>query len=236
MEIAGLTVRVENRYSYVETICRDYICPQARAAVCTVRVSAGELEEEAARAHSLGRRLYPEWYYENICIARAVFRSLLACGCLFVHSCAMSVDSDGYGLIAPVHGGKTTQLRLWQKRFGSRLQVINGDKPVYRLSDGQFMVCGTPWMGKEAAGANISVPLRALFFLEKGEICRAYKMSPAQVLGELFYHTELPVSPSEEAGMVSTVTALLARIPCFRLVCTPTAEAVDTAMEALGRR
>ena len=236
IKIAGFVVGIDSRSTYAETVCRDYLTQESEKAVCTIRIAPGGPEAEAARARSLGRREYPLWYYENICIQRAVFRALLPYGCIFLHSCAMSVDGDGYGLLAPVGGGKTTQLRLWKKRFGSRLQVVNGDKPIYRVTDGQIMVCGTPWMGKEAEGADICVPLRALFFLEKGEACRAYPMTPAQVLAELFYHTELPVRECEETGMISTLTALLRQIPCRRLVCTPTAEAVDTALGALGRR
>ena len=233
IQIAGLIVGIDNRYPYVETLCRDFIVRKPDVPAFCVSVPEEEILACMARSRELGRRLYPLWYYENICIQRTVCRRMLSFGCLFLHSCVMSIDGDGYGLAAPVQGGKTTQLRLWQKRFGSRLRVINGDKPFYRLLDGQIVAYGSPWMGKEAAGYNGSVPVKALFFLEKGRENRVRRMDAREILSEIFYHTELPETDDETEGMAGVIASLIRIVPCFHLVCDRTVQAVDTALAAI---
>ncbi|MBQ1491092.1 MAG: hypothetical protein IIZ39_03975 [Blautia sp.] len=235
MEVAGLLVRVFPQFSFVETYCRDYEVRKALTDTnLTIHLSLEEAKERRERSLGLGRREYPLWYYE----AEALFRRLALClpsfDAMFIHSALLSVQGAGIALAAPTGGGKTVQLKLWQKAFPGQVHVINGDKPIYRRVGDDIVGFGSPWRGKEAMGEGGSVSLSAMFFLEKGKEAALRKLSPSDVMEEILYYTELP-SLGEEEAVAKVLSAFLMRVPIYKLTCTMGQETVDLAWEEVQR-
>ena len=235
MNLAGLTVGVDNRYSFTEEYCRDYIIsPRAREPDILLSMTEEDAALRQKRAMDLGRRVYPLWYYESEAVHRQLCQKLPAFDAFFLHSAVISLKGDGIVLAAGVHGGKTTQLRLWQKRFGADVTVVNGDKPVLRrMEDGRVWACGTPWKGKEALGSNTMVPVKAILFLEKSGKDELATLEPLQVLEKIFYHLELPLRADTAEQMSRMLADCVERIPCYTLFCTKTVHAAETALAAL---
>ena len=235
MSLAGLTVGVDNRYSFTEEYCRDYLIrPQPGEPDIRLCMTEEDAVLRQKRAVALGRRIYPLWYYESEAVHRQLCQKLPAFDAFFLHSAVLSLKGDGIVLAAGVHGGKTTQLRLWQKRFGTDVTVVNGDKPVLRrMEDGRIWACGTPWKGKEALGSNIMVPVKTILFLEKSGKDKLTALEPLQVLEKIFYHLELPLRDDTAELMSRMLADCIAGIPCYTLFCTRTVHAVDTALPAL---
>ena len=142
--------------------------------------------------------------------------------------------SNSHGLIAGASGtGKTTHVRLWRQYLGSRVTVVNGDKPFLSLEpDGTVRVWGSPWAGKERWQSPISVPLCGVCLLERGtdRICR---LPPAQALTPLFRQTYHRDDPALEYLTLGFLDALLRRVPVYRLTCGMTDDAVRCSFEAL---
>ena len=42
----------------------------------------------------------------------------------------ISFDGQGIAFAAPSGTGKTTHIKLWQRLYGDRVEIINGDKPL----------------------------------------------------------------------------------------------------------
>ena len=117
----------------------------------TVRASEREI-----RAEQGGRTGPSRGYCESLCLYRQICRRLPFYDAFLMHASVVAVDGEAYAFAAPSGTGKTTHTRLWLQQFGSRAQVVNGDKPVFRFVGGALYACGTPWRGKGRAWAATS--------------------------------------------------------------------------------
>ena len=64
--------------------------------------------------------------------------------------------------------GKSTHTGLGKKVFKGAF-IVNDDKPIIRLIDGVFYVCGTPFSGSTPLNENVMVPLQSICFIERAE-------------------------------------------------------------------
>ena len=231
MEVAGLRVRVFPQFSFVETYCKDYEVQNRSGEVdLIIHLSLEEAKERRERSLGLGRREYPLWYYESEALFRKLAMKLPSFNALFLHSALLSVNGAGIALAAPSGGGKTVQLKLWQKAFPGEVHVLNGDKPIYRMQEEGALGYGSPWRGKEAIGEGGAVPLHAMFFLEKGKEPELRKLTSKEVMEEILYYTELPIA-GEEQAVARVLSVFLQRVPIYKLTCTMGEETVELAWE-----
>ncbi len=89
--------------------------------------------------------------------------------CGFLHSSAVVVDGYAYLFSADSGTGKSTHTGLWLEHFKEKAFIINDDKPVLRLENGQWFVYGTPWSGKTDLNINVKAKLGAIVFLERAK-------------------------------------------------------------------
>lgn len=97
-----------------------------------------------------------------IFVELALFHNRLA-----IHSSAIKVEEEGVLFSASSGTGKSTHTKHWISEYDA--SFINDDKPLIYKQNGEFVVSGTPWCGKELKHNNITVPVRAIVFLERGE-------------------------------------------------------------------
>ena len=140
--LGGISVEFDNRYPDLERLCRGY--ETALPPELTIRVSDEELAEERQKQ----TETFSDGYLETVCCYRKAANALLDRDIFVMHGSVVALDGEGYAFLAPSGVGKTTQTRLWQAHFGSRLRVINGDKPLIRMEPAGFRAYGTPWRGK----------------------------------------------------------------------------------------
>ena len=147
IKLAGIPIGIDNRYAYVRRLCAGYETSGRPA--FTVRASEREI-----RAEQGGQAGPSRGYCESLCLYRQICRRLPFYDAFLMHASVVAVDGAAYAFAAPSGTGKTTHTRLWLQQFGSRAQVVNGDKPVFRFMDGALYACGTPWRGKEGLGRS----------------------------------------------------------------------------------
>ena len=179
--LAGVPIGIDHRYAFVRKQCADYF--SSEAPVFTVSAGEKELAEELSKCTEELKNTVPDLmgYCESVCLYRKICLELPRYNAFLFHSAAVKQGDSAYIFSAPSGTGKSTHLRLWMRRFGKELAVINGDKPILRLTqEGTFRVYGTPWAGKEGWQNNISGELRGICFLEQSPQNRIRRLTPEE--------------------------------------------------------
>ena len=213
-------------HTYVERLCCDFRTEETP--VFTVSVT----EEEIARESVSGEGAFSAGYCEGLAVYRKICRELLAYDAFLMHAAVIAIDRKAYAFTAKSGTGKATHIRLWQQ-FGERVEVVNGDKPILRLSKGEILACGTPWRGKENMGANICRPLRGLCFVEHGPGNHIRRMTQKEVVDRVFHQLLLSGDEGSFGRYMDLIERLLATAPCYLLSCTPEPEAAKVAYEGM---
>lgn len=230
INLAGIPIQLNNRYPDLEQLCRGY--ETADTPVMVLSVSPQEIEAE----RTMQADIFTDGYLETICIYRKLALEMLKYHVFVMHASIIDVDGEGYGFLAHSGTGKTTQTRLWLEHFGNPARVINGDKPLIRMipdGDGwKFIAYGTPWNGKEGMGCNASVPLKALFLLERSTEPTCEPADQEYSIDRLFHQLLMPEKPEQMIQLLDMVDRLVETIPCYRLRCDMTDNSVVVAYRA----
>lgn len=232
IKVAGVVVGIDNRYRFVEELCRDYMVA-GEVPDFTVWADEREMEEEWA-----GTGVNPVWKHrvlpqcESNCIYRALCLNMIDYGGFLMHSAVIETGGSAVAFAAKSGVGKTTHIGLWLERYPD-VRIINGDKPIYRYFDGRLYACGTPWNGKERLGCNAMAPLKALCFLERAEENSIRPLSAGEAMNRLFHQLLLPKDQARLDRFLTLVDGLLGSTPCWLLRCNRNPEAAETARRGL---
>ncbi len=181
IEIAGIPIAIENKYDLIKMMCRDYI--SVKTPVLSIIVSEDEMIKESGVVCA---------YAEQLCIYRHIALALMEYDAFLMHAAVIDVDGYGIAFAAKSGVGKTTRVLMWKKAMGERVKVVNGDKPILRFIDGEVFAFGTPWMGKEGLGANISVQLNCVCFVERSEKVSLHRLEREQIMSKLYRQVLIP--------------------------------------------
>ena len=218
IELAGIRIRIENRYSFIERQCRDYVCDGDSAAFA-VSVTNDEILEEQKHGE------FSEGYCESICMYRHICEELPAYNVFLMHSSVLEVDGYAYAFTAKSGVGKSTHTALWLKNV-PHARVLNGDKPLYRLNDdGSITVFGTPWNGKENWGENISAQLAGICFIERGLENSIRPAEETEVFNRLIHQLYLRGGRDSVNRRLLLMDALLRAVPYYVIACNISDEA-----------
>lgn len=230
VKLANVSVELNNRYAELEILCQDYLTNEKP--VTTLSVTQEEIEEERTKQADI----FTDGYLETVCLYRKLALVLLQYDVFLLHASVVEVDGEGYAFLARSGTGKTTQTQLWRKYFGDRARVINGDKPLIRvMPEGTFTAYGTPWCGKEGMGCNASVPLKAMFLLERSTIPSCEPVSQEYSIDRLFHQLLMPEKPDQMIQLLDMVDKLVGNVPCYLLRCDMTERSVLAAYKAVNK-
>ena len=152
---------------------------------------------------------------------------------IFFHSSSLMLDGEAYVFTAVSGTGKSTHTALWRKHFGERVTMINDDKPIIRMVDGQFFIYGTPWMGKSDIGNNVKAPIKAIYIIRRSNENYAKKVSAGQYFKDILEATVVPTDKETMHKLLSLFDMLFREVPLFLLNCNMDDEAVTTAYNAV---
>lgn len=230
VQLAGIPVQMNNRSPELEVLCRDYLTEEGPV----ITLSATQKEIEAERA--MQDDIFTDGYLETICLYRKLALKMLQHGVFLMHASVIEVDGEGYAFLAHSGTGKTTQTRLWLEYFGNRARVINGDKPLIRVvpeaGTWKFVAYGTPWCGKEGMGCNASVPLKALFLLERSPEPSCEPASQEYSVDRLFHQLLMPQQPDQMMMLLDIADKLVSTVPVYILRCNMELASVEAAYNA----
>ena len=230
IRFAELNIELCNRYVHTERMCRDFAAdfdvPDLVASVTDEEI---EVEQKAAAAP------VPAGYAEFICLYRKLAEQLPRFGAFVFHAAVVVCDGRAYAFAAPSGTGKSTHIALWLRHFGERAYVLNGDKPVFRLTDGGFIACGTPWCGKERQGVNRTAPLAALCFLTRGKTNEIAPIPCDEAVTRLFSQVLVPHEPDTAERFLALLDTLVRSTPAYLLRCNMEEEAAAVAYAGMNK-
>lgn len=226
IKIAGLIIEVKNKYRYFKEMCQGY--EVEGDAAFTVEVPDKVMEKVKAQNPD-----YSDGYLESLEIYRAICRKILDYDAMLMHCAAIAVDGEAYLFTALSGTGKTTHIKLWMKKFGDRCFVVNGDKPILRIKDGKFYVCGTPWQGKEDYGNNVIVPIKAVCILNRGEKNSIKKLAPHEAISTVLTQTLRTNDMAEMEKVLKMTDKLLQSVPFYELYCNMEDEAAEVSYNGM---
>ncbi len=228
IRLAELNIEIDNRYPFTAVFCRGF---QAEFDTPDLRVAATEADIAAERAADPYHN--DEGYLECICIYRAIALALARFDAMVFHAAVIAKDGKALAFAAHSGTGKSTHIALWQREFGNAVSVINGDKPIFRRIDGTWYAFGTPWRGKESLGGNLSAPLHAICFLERGKENSVSSVGDDVAVARLFSQTLLPSNPMMADKHLSLLDDLILKTPTYLLYCNMEPEAAHVAHDGL---
>lgn len=232
--IAGHVFSLESCFLRVHRMCEKYACDEAPE--FTVRTTPEDIrrEQEYADRENAMEQLPPKKMRDSLLETTAVYRKLteqlVEKGLFLFHGSVVAVDGEAYLFTAKSGTGKSTHTRLWRELFGERAVMVNDDKPLIEPKENVALVHGTPWNGKHNLGENITVPLKAICILERGEENHIERIHPAEGFPVLWQQTN---RGSGIEIVLQLLEKTVATVPIYRLHCNMNPEAAQIAYEAM---
>lgn len=228
--IAGLNVSVLNRCTLFENRAEEYRLD--RSVEADIVIDSGPAD--IARVQSLYSHLtLDECVY--ICTGDKFSVNLLDHGGFRLHASAVVLDGRAYLFSANSGVGKSTHTALWCQYFGpERTFILNDDMPSVKWEGDSFYAWGTPWSGTSPLNRNMGVPLQAIAFLERSQTDRIERLDNAHSVASLMMATRKGLGPVRLEKLMVLLDRLLNTVPVYKLGCTPTISAVQTAFAAMA--
>lgn len=227
IKIADIAIGLDNRFEFIEKFVSGYLSDEEPEFIVSVTDADIEAERKIAEAN------YRDDYLESIVMYRKIAEKISQYDALVFHGAVLEMDGKAYAVTAHSGVGKTTHVRLWLSEFGDKVRILNGDKPILRVIDGEIYACGTPWRGKEHYGVNAMCPLAGIAFLNRGKENLARRIDAHGITLKFMNQIYLG---KKDAAMISRTMRLADRIlksvPLYELECNMDPEAAHVAYRA----
>lgn len=231
-KIADLSIKIEPEYECTRLRLAPYLTDSSDVDF-EIKISKEQIIERSRQSSNPCSKSEAE----SVLILTQLCTRVLECyNGFFFHSSSLMLDGEAYIFTAPSGTGKSTHTALWRKHFGSRVTMINDDKPIIRNIDGKFFVYGTPWMGKADIGNNIKAPIKAVYLIKRGNENKAVRVKAGEVFGEILTQTVIPSDREQLSELLSLLDSFFRQIPLYVLTCTVSDEAVEAAYNAANNK
>lgn len=239
MKIAGQVGRIRTAFDSTREYCRPYLTEDAPDFFAEITATDREFEQEAswdeARQEGIRPRTYTEPHLERAALQRKFAEHLFRHDTLLFHGSLVAVDGAGYLFTAKSGTGKSTHTRLWCQAFGNRAVMVNDDKPFLQITASGILAHGSPWCGKHGLHANMTVPLKGICILERGEENRIHQISPSEAMPMLLWQGYAPVDAALFSQRQMLLEALAQKTPLWHMACTKDPQAALVAYEAMSK-
>ena len=238
LRLADKNIAVRANFESTLEFCRDYLAdtdtPDTEVSVTLGDIAAERIK--AARERELeGLAPYefsPE-YLETLALYRKIAGVLVDFDTVLFHGSALSMDGSAYIFTAKSGTGKSTHASIWRRLFGDRVVMINDDKPLLKIKDGEVVVFGTPWCGKHGLGANVSAPLKSVAIIERAENNSISPCPDSDAFVHLYNQTYRIPDKNKLARTLSLLYKLRSAVSIFVLKCNMEDDAARTAYDAM---
>ncbi len=194
-----------------------------------------EREKSAKDDISEGRevRYFTDGYLEELAFYRKIAEKMPDFDIILFHGSVIAVDGEGFLFTANSGTGKSTHTKLWREKFGERAVMVNDDKPLLRMTDEQVIAYGTPYNGKHRIGCNMSVPLKGLCILTRGETNSISCITKKEAYSMLMQQVYRPADPVQLLKTMKLLDKLGKNIKIYRLACNMDIEAAEVAYNGM---
>ena len=229
IELAETVLAVDALFDSSQRLCRDYLTD--KPADLIVSMTEDDLENERAFAENkdaTGKSL--EW----VALYRKICTELAHRDIVLIHGSCIAVDGQAYLFCAPSGTGKSTHTRFWREYLGKRAIMINDDKPLVRIHNDSAVIYGTPWNGKHHLGTNTSAPLKAISFINRGEINSIEKTASVDAFPKFMKYVFRPEDPKAMIHVLDTVARVADLSVFWTLKCNMSQEAAIVSFKAMS--
>lgn len=226
IKVADFVFEIDNKYSYSEKFVTDYLtdeCPDYHIAI----------DEDFLKKRQATLPERPLQYIEFLEIYRKICDFIISKDGILMHGAVIGFDGNAYMFTAPSGTGKTTHINQWKKLYGDRVSIINGDKPLIRHIDGEYVVYGTPWCGKEHFNTNTKAPLKGIILLSRAPENSIETIQPDKFNPFLLKQVYLPKAGSGRVKTLEFVDKMFAQVPLYSLKCNISTDAARVASEGV---
>ena len=238
LKLATHAVAVRTFFESTREYCKEYLSHQMPE--ITLEITREDLAVERKKsaqtdtAEGVPVRNLTDAQLEITALQRKIAQKLFLWDTLVFHGSAVAVDGNAYLFTAKSGTGKSTHTRLWREAFGDRAVMINDDKPFLLMKEEGVLVCGSPWNGKHRLGADLSVPLKAVCLLERGEQNEIRKLTAVEALPVLLQQSSRPIDGKLLPQYMELIDRLACNAEFFRLRCNMDPEAARVSFEAMA--
>lgn len=226
--LADLKVSIEHKFDFMPQFCKKYI------ALFDAPDIIAKTNEEAVLREKEMVPSAPIEICESLCIYRSIGEQLPALDRFVFHGAAIEYDGKAYLFTAPSGTGKTTHINLWKKHLGDKVDIINGDKPIIKVTETPT-VYGTPWAGKEGLHRNASALIKAICILKQGQTNNIVRLDKSSAINHLMRQVYMPHNPISLSKTLALLGTLIETIPVYLLECDISEEAFETSYNALTK-
>ena len=212
ISIAGHVIAIHAIYTDVLLLCRDYLTDVTPEIQIEIEQNEIEKEHEKDQEESIWHN---DGYLETLVAYRKICEEMIDYNTFLMHGAVIAVNNNAYMFTAESGTGKTTHIRKWLDHIDNCF-VVNGDKPLIRITNTQAIACGTPWCGKELMNTNIMVPLKAIVIMERADCNEIEEISFQQGLIQLLQQTYRPSEAEKLRKTLSLLTQLNGRVRFFK--------------------
>lgn len=243
---ADINVSISSIYDEIHIMCADYKITEDASVDINIATTEEDIDyeskvsEEERLFEGLDKCSFPRPYLETLAIYRKMASLLPDYGVFLFHGSVVAVDGEGYLFTAASGTGKSTHAKLWREYFGEKSVMVNDDKPLIRLIDKDCflplqspIVYGTPWDGKHHLSSNISVPLKSICILERGENNTIEKISTDEAYMMLLQQAFRPKEPDMMVKVMQMLVELSGRVGLYRLKCNMHPDAAKVSYEGM---
>lgn len=207
---------------YIGTVLKDWKPAYIRAE------HHGKKHEVQLKADNLGDKIGVNTVLTSIGAEHLVAEA----GGFILHASYIEWQGKAILFTAPSETGKSTQADLWQKFRGA--DIINGDRAVVRVANGEVLAAGIPFSGSSKHCKNRTLPLAAIVYLEQAETTTIGSFTGAGAFRKIWEGISLNTWNTEDVEKISWVLQqILGRVPVYRLACTPDESAVNALEQML---
>lgn len=236
-KIADKVIEVTSLHEKVHNYCKDYASDEV--ADFLVSTTQEDIDFEAQReiicAEREGREPLKssDDYREELAVYRKIAEKMPDYNTVLFHGSVIAVDGQGFLFIAKSGTGKSTHTRLWREYFGDKAIMVNDDKPLLKITDNGVIAYGTPYNGKHQLGCNMSVPLKALCILTRGEKNSIVRIEKSDAYAMLLQQVYRPIKTLQMAKTLRLIDELAVNVELYRLTCNMDIEAAEVAFNGM---
>jgi hypothetical protein len=110
---------------------------------------------------------------------------------------------------------------------------INDDTPLLCIRGDEVYISGTPFAGSTGINTNVSVPLKAIVFIKRGETNCINRLDTQTALGLIIGQSVEPCDRAIFYQLLDTISDVLDRVPVYELYCNISSEAAEVAYNGI---
>lgn len=153
-------------------------------------------------------------------------------GMMILHSSSLMCNGSGVAFSADSGVGKSTHTGLWMEHIPG-CTYINDDTPLLSIRGDEVYISGTPFAGSTGINSNVSVALKAIVFIKRGENNSINRLDTPTALSLIMGQSVEPWERAIFDRLLDTISEVLGRVPVYELYCNISPEAALVAYKGI---